>query len=186
VTGRRAAFLDRDGVIIHDSGYVHRVEDLVLIDGVIEGLRLLASLDFLLVIVTNQSGIARGYFAEQQFLDLTRSLLDELAASGIEIAHVAYCPHLPSEQQSKPACACRKPKPGMLTDTAALLRIDLTRSIMIGDKRSDMQAGRAAKVERCFLIGAERLPPEADAAFPDLLACARYVARARPATPTSV
>ena len=138
MTGRRAAFLDRDGVINHDRGYVHCIEDLILIDGVVEGLRVLASLDFLLVIVTNQSGIARGYYTEQQFLDFTRSLLDRLATDGIEIAHVAHCPHLPAEQQPAPACACRKPKPGMITDTAALLGVDLTRSIMIGDKRSDM------------------------------------------------
>lgn len=185
MTVRRAAFLDRDGVINRDSGYVHRIEDLNPIDGVVEGLRLLASLDYLLVIVTNQSGIARGYFTEQEFLDLTRSQLDRLAASGIEIAHVAYCPHLPAEQQSAPSCACRKPKPGMLIDAAALLRIDLSRSIMIGDKRSDMQAGRAAGVERCFLIGTENLAAEADGVFPDLLSCARHIANALLVCPPS-
>ena len=104
MTVRAAAFLDRDGVINHDRGYVHRREDLILIDGVVEGLGILASLGFLLVIVTNQSGIARGYFSEQQFLESTRSLLDELRESGVEIAHVAYCPHLPAEQQLAPSC----------------------------------------------------------------------------------
>lgn len=176
MTLRRAAFLDRDGVINRDSGYVHRIEDLILIDGVVDGLRLLASLDFLLVIVTNQSGIARGYFTEQAFLDITRSLLGQLGESGIEIAHVAYCPHLPAEQQLAPSCSCRKPKPGMLIDAAALLGIDLARSIMIGDKQSDMIAGRAAGVQSCFLIGTEYLPAEADANFADLLSCARHVA----------
>jgi len=173
---QRAAFLDRDGVINHDRGYVHRADDMTLIEGVVEGLKLLASCGFSLIIVTNQSGIARGYFTEREFQDLTRSLLGKLGANGVEIAHVAYCPHLPTEQQSEPFCRCRKPKAGMLTDAALLLGIDLYRSIMIGDKRSDMQAGRAAGVEHCYLIGSGPLPVEADVAFPDLLACARHVA----------
>jgi D-glycero-D-manno-heptose 1,7-bisphosphate phosphatase len=173
---KRAAFLDRDGVINEDHGYVYRAEDMILIDGVVQGLQLLASYGFLLVIVTNQSGIARGYYTEGEFREVTRSLLAELGANGIQIAHVAHCPHLPTEQQLEPRCRCRKPRPGMILDAAALLDIDLSRSVMIGDKRSDMQAGHSAGVGRCYFIGNEMMPLEADAIFPDLLACARQFA----------
>jgi D-glycero-D-manno-heptose 1,7-bisphosphate phosphatase len=166
MTGRRAAFLDRDGVINIDNGYVGQVERFRLIPGAAQGLKQLAEAGYLLVVVTNQSGIARGYYSAEDFSVVTRHMTARLAAMGVEIAHVAFCPHPPDGD-----CACRKPRPGMILESAATLGIDLARSIMIGDKPSDIAAGRRAGVGRCYRI-AESDDAEADATFPDLLTCA--------------
>jgi len=171
----RAAFLDRDGVINRDSGYVHHISAFEWIDGVFDALRALSRAGFLLVIVTNQSGIARGYYDEQAFLQLTAEMRLRLLDEGIEIADVAFCPHLPAELVEGPACSCRKPLPGMLIESAQRLGIDLSRSIMIGDKPSDIAAGRAAGVRQCILIGEDAARSGADAAFPDLRAAAAAI-----------
>lgn len=170
--GRRAAFLDRDGVINVDHGYVGQVERFELAPGAAAGLRLLCDNGYLLVVVTNQSGIGRGYYGLADFAAVTRHMEGELAAAGVHIAHVAFCPHLPDA-----GCSCRKPRPGMILDSAARLGIDPALSVMIGDSSSDIAAGRAAGVGRCYLVGAH--PPaamNADGMFPDLLACARAIA----------
>jgi D-glycero-D-manno-heptose 1,7-bisphosphate phosphatase len=169
--GRRAAFLDRDGVLNEDTGYVGRVSDFRLLPGVPEALRLLGDAGWLLVVVTNQSGIGRGYYTEADFQAVTAHLRALLAADGVTLAHVAHCPHAPDGGP----CRCRKPAPGMILDSAAALGVDLSASVMIGDKPSDVAAGRAAGVARCFLVGGG--PGEADGHFTDLLACARALVR---------
>jgi D-glycero-D-manno-heptose 1,7-bisphosphate phosphatase len=171
-SSRRAAFLDRDGVINVDAGYVGHRNDFVFIEGAKEALARLVAADYLLVVVTNQSGIARGYYTEADFKTLTDYMCDELAAAGAPVARVFHCPHLPSDR-----CDCRKPASGMILTAAADLSIDLSMSVMIGDKPSDIAAGRTAGVGRCFLIGANPDMPSVlpDGQFPDLVGCVRHV-----------
>lgn len=177
---RSAAFLDRDGVINVDTGYVGNVADFRFIDDVKPALARLAAAGYLLVVVTNQSGIARGYYSEADFEAVTAHMRAELAAAGAPVVCVLHCPHLPEDQQpADQQCHCRKPKPGMILTAAAALDIDLGNSVMIGDKPSDMIAGRQAKVGRCFLVNdAKDSPlPLADASFPTLALCVSHMLR---------
>ena len=117
---KKAAFLDRDGVINVDRGYVGKIEDFSWCDGVFEGLLRLKELGFELVIITNQSGIARGYYSEADFKNLTKWMLIGLEKQGISVLKVYHCPHAPEL-----GCECRKPKPGMILKAASELEIDL-------------------------------------------------------------
>lgn len=176
---RPAAFLDRDGVINEDRGYVHRAEDFQLLPGVVEALQLLAR-DHVLVVVTNQSGIARGYYTEAQHHALSDHLRGLLKPADVEIAAVYHCPHHPEAAlaQWRRECDCRKPGPGMLLRAAEELGLDLSASLLAGDRGSDIAAGRAAGVGRCFLIAPQTTADEAaDGVFPSLLDCARAVLR---------
>jgi D-glycero-D-manno-heptose 1,7-bisphosphate phosphatase len=141
-----AVFLDRDGTLNDDFGYVCQVERLRLLPGVVEGLRQLAALGFRLVIVTNQSGIARGRFTEADMHRFNAALCDRLAAGGIEIAAVYHSPYHPTAGIGpyRRDSECRKPRPGMFLAAARDLPIDLPASYAIGDKLSDVAAGRAA------------------------------------------
>ena len=167
-TGTRAAFLDRDGVIIEDVGYLSHAEDVRLLPGAAEGLRLLVAAGYRLVIVTNQSGIGRGYSTIQDFGAVCARLDSLLAREGVAIDHLAFCPHAPASVGN--GCLCRKPNPGMILESASALRVDLAASILVGDKPSDIAAGRAAGVGRCFRIGSQ--DDTADGSYPDLLSCA--------------
>jgi D-glycero-D-manno-heptose 1,7-bisphosphate phosphatase len=144
---RPAVLLDRDGVLNRDRGYVARKEDFEFLPGARDALRRLARRGFRLIVATNQSGIGRGYYGEEDFQTLTRWMLDQLRAEGIELAGVYHCPHAPED-----GCACRKPAPGLLLRAARELRLDLGRSWLVGDKPSDIQAARAAGVGRAVLV----------------------------------
>ena len=138
---KKALFLDRDGVINEDVGYVYRCEDFVFKEGIFAALREFAKSGYALVVVTNQSGIGRGYYTLEQFDELCKFMLGEFEKEGVKIEKIYFCPHAPET-----LCDCRKPKPGMLLKAANELNIDLARSIMIGDKDSDVQAGQSAGV----------------------------------------
>lgn len=168
----RIAFLDRDGVINKDTGYVGTPEEFVLLPGVVDALRLLQSADYRLVVVTNQSGIGRGYFSEAGYERVTAYMRGILASHGVELSAVLHCPHLPSD-----GCACRKPLPGMLVLGARQLGAELVDCVMFGDKESDMAAGRAAGVGWCCRVGGAQDDASEDNACsaPDLLACARLL-----------
>lgn len=140
---RRAVFIDRDGTLNEESGYLHRAEDCRFIPGAIEAVALLNAAGFLVVVVTNQSGIARGYYTEADLETLHVYMAAELAAGGARIDGWYFCPHHP-EFSAAADCACRKPLPGMLQHAAAELDIDLASSWMVGDKVADIEAGRAA------------------------------------------
>jgi D-glycero-D-manno-heptose 1,7-bisphosphate phosphatase len=175
---RRAAFLDRDGVINRDIGYLHRWEDFEFLPGSLQAMRRLHESGHALVIVTNQSGIARGYYTEADYQALTAMLRQAMAHAGCPAAGIYHCPHHPSGQVAglSVGCDCRKPQPGMLLAAARELGLSLPDSIMVGDKLADAQAGRAAGCGRVFLVrSGHALEPGADEAadgvFDDLAAC---------------
>ncbi len=146
-TSHPAVFLDRDGVLIPDSGYPHRDEDLVLIPGAAEAVRRLNSLGYLVVIVTNQSGVARGYFTEAQMNAFNDALVRKLAGKGARIGAVYACPfHKDAEDPAyfHPDHPDRKPNPGMILRAIADHDIDPARSFLIGDRQSDLEAARRA------------------------------------------
>ena len=149
----KAIFLDRDGTLNIDHGYVHEIDQFQFIDGSIDTLKKLKEMGYLLVLVTNQSGIARGYFTEQQFLQLTEWMAWSLADRGVDLDGIYYCPHHPEGiGEFKENCDCRKPKPGMLLQAIKELNIDPTYSVMVGDKVDDIKAGISAGVKINVLV----------------------------------
>ena len=183
---RKAAFIDRDGVLNEERAFVHRIADFALLPGAVEALRLLKAAGYLLVVITNQSGIARGLYAESDYLALTDHIRARLAAAGVILDAIEYCPHLPDApvERYRVECDCRKPKPGMLRRAFRSLDIDPVDSLLVGDRLSDIEAGRAAGIRRCFLVRTgyrltDEAVEQADAVYDDLLACARSVALMR-------
>jgi D-glycero-D-manno-heptose 1,7-bisphosphate phosphatase len=151
---RRCVFLDRDGVINIDNGYVSKWEDFEFIPGVLDAMRRIYATGYDLVVVTNQSGIARGYYTIEDYQLLTSRMLAAIESTGARVLAVYFCPHLPEGAvfQYARECNCRKPAPGMILRAAAEHGIDLVRSIMVGDKISDMEAAIAAGVGRRYLV----------------------------------
>ena len=137
----KAVFLDRDGVLLEDVGYLSDLSEIHYLDKSVEGLLLFRELGYLLVVVTNQSGIARGYFKEEFVKKTHKEIKDYFLSYGIEIIDFYYCPHYRDGKVAKYAieCDCRKPKIGMLKKAEKDYNICLSESIMIGDKSSDMQ-----------------------------------------------
>lgn len=136
----KAAFLDRDGTINIDKDYLYRIEDFEYLPGAIDGLRLLQDRGYLLIIITNQSGIARGIYEEEDYLRLDAWMKEDLANKGISITASYYCPHLVHGKimQFAMDCDCRKPKPGMFYKAASDWNIDIDNSIAIGDRLRDL------------------------------------------------
>ena len=146
-TSRPAVFLDRDGVLIPDSGYPHLDEHLVLIPGAAEAVRRLNEAGYLIVIVTNQSGVARGMFSEDRMHTFNALLVERLAEQGARIDAVYACPYHRDAVDPKwlhPDHPDRKPNPGMILRAVADHHIDPTRSFLIGDRPSDVEAARRA------------------------------------------
>ncbi len=144
---KRAIFLDRDGVINVDRGYVSTIEAFEFVPHLFETLRHFQALGYLLIIVTNQSGIGRGYYTLEDFKKLSAWMLERLEEEGIEIDALYHCPHDPDS-----GCGCRKPAPGMILEAIDTFGIDPQRSWMIGDKQSDIGAAKNAGIERTILI----------------------------------
>lgn len=144
--GSPAVFLDRDGTINAEKDYLHRIGDFQFLPGAPEAIRRLKEAGFLVVVVTNQSGVARGYFGLDEVEALHRHLQGELARFGTAVDAFYFCPHHPTEGvgEFRRDCPCRKGKPGMLLQAAVDLGIDLGGSYMVGDKFADVEAGRAA------------------------------------------
>jgi D,D-heptose 1,7-bisphosphate phosphatase len=141
---RPAAFLDRDGTINEDAGYIDRLERLVLFPFAIDAIRLLRRAGYLVVVVTNQAGVAKGLYSEA-FVDETRRFLEEQCARGdTQLDGHYYCPHAPDADVAayRRECECRKPRPGMALQAARDLNIDLSRSVVIGDRWRDMAVAR--------------------------------------------
>ncbi|MDR2790513.1 MAG: D-glycero-beta-D-manno-heptose 1,7-bisphosphate 7-phosphatase [Campylobacteraceae bacterium] len=144
----KAIFLDRDGVINEDRGYVYKPENFVFKEHIFELLQTCAANGYLLFIVTNQSGIARGYYTESDFLELTEYMTGEFAKRNIQITKLYYCPHAPEFN-----CQCRKPNPKMLLDAQKEFHIDMNASWLIGDKESDIKAAQNAGIKNTIYLG---------------------------------
>lgn len=146
---KKAVFLDRDGVINHDHGYVHQWEQFDIYDDVIPFLLRVSKAGYVPIIVTNQSGIARGLYTEKDFHNLMANFNNYLQDLKLNKIRYYYCPHSPLETQK---CKCRKPKPGMLIQAKKDLNICMSKSIMIGDRGTDVQCSLAAKVGSTYLL----------------------------------
>ncbi|KGT94788.1 D,D-heptose 1,7-bisphosphate phosphatase [Erwinia typographi] len=149
-----AIFLDRDGTINVDHGYIHEIDNFQFIEGAIEAMHELKKMGFALVMVTNQSGIARGIFSEDDFMQLTEWMDWSLADRDVDLDGIYFCPHHPEAvtEEYRQQCDCRKPQPGMLLSAQKELNIDMAASYMVGDKIDDMLAGKAAGVGRTVLV----------------------------------
>jgi D-glycero-D-manno-heptose 1,7-bisphosphate phosphatase len=177
---RRAIFLDRDGTLNVDTGYVSRPQDVHIVEGAAEGAKLLAEAGYMLVIVSNQSGIARGMMTQAQADSVDERLLALLAQRGVSVQATYRCPHLPTGSVAAFAmdCDCRKPKPGMILQAAREHGIDLAASWMIGDGARDVEAGLAAGCRAILLApdGAGALAGPRVFAAKDLVAAAHLIA----------
>ncbi len=157
---KKALFLDRDGVINVEKAYLYKVEDFVLIKGIIDLCLHYQSLEFIIIVVTNQSGIARGYYSEEDFVTLSSFMIKEFISYKINISHVYHCPH---HESISGKCECRKPSPGMLLQAKKDYDIDLVNSIMIGDKERDIEAGLNAGLVETYLFDESKLINESKA-----------------------
>jgi D-glycero-D-manno-heptose 1,7-bisphosphate phosphatase len=144
---KKAIFLDRDGIINIDKEYVFKIEDFEFVKNIFPTLRYLQDLDFLLFIVTNQSGIGRKYYTEKDFITLTDWMLEKFNEEQIFITSIEYCPHHPDDD-----CKCRKPKTGMIDNVLNKFDIDLTKSWLIGDRMSDINCGINAGIKNIIKI----------------------------------
>ena len=154
VDKRRAVFLDRDGTINVEKNYLHKIADFEFISGAQEAIKKLKDAGFLVIVVSNQSGIGRGYFDEQAVETLHQYVQSELAAYGTSIDAFYFCPHHPEKGLGsyKVACDCRKGNPGMLLQAAQEYEIDLQKSFMVGDKLADIEAGERAGCKSILVL----------------------------------
>jgi D-glycero-D-manno-heptose 1,7-bisphosphate phosphatase len=143
----KVIFLDRDGVINKEEGYIHKPSSFKFIDGIFQACRYFQSNGFQIIIITNQSGISRGYYSENDFMILTDWMLKQFLINDIKILDVLHCPHGP-----KSNCNCRKPKPGMPLKAQSLYNIDMQYSWMIGDKEEDIKAASDAGINNTILV----------------------------------
>lgn len=179
---KQAVFLDRDGTINVEKDYLYRPEEFEFIPGAAEAIRLLNRAGFLVVVVTNQSGVARGYYTEQDVYQLHRHIEQLLLMADARIDAWYYCPHHPAGQHPYNLdCDCRKPRTGMLEQAAQDLGIDLSRSWMVGDKQVDVEAGIAAGCRPLLVLtgyGADASPQVFSTVprCPDLAAAAELIA----------
>ncbi len=137
----KAVFLDRDGTLVEDVGYASAPDQMHLLPGAAEAVAEFRRRGYLVVLITNQSGIGRELFTEADVAAMHEKIQADLAAAGGALDAIYYCPHMPSDAA---ACKCRKPLPGMILQAAKEHDIELSQSIMVGDKPSDVEAGRAA------------------------------------------
>ncbi|HEV2356426.1 MAG TPA: HAD family hydrolase [bacterium] len=175
---RRAVFLDRDGVVVRDVDHLTSASQLDILPGVPESLRRLRDAGWAVVVVTNQSVVARGWVTEEGLREIHSDLEARLRARGAALDAIYYCPHHPDGAVAayRVACDCRKPQPGLLLRAAADLGIDLAASVMVGDAASDMEAGRRAGCRTALIRSASpgRMPvsrdPGEDRPAPDYVA----------------
>lgn len=158
-----AVFFDRDGVINHNHGYVHKREDFDFKEGIFDVARHAYKQNYKIVVITNQAGIARGYYTEEQFHELTDWMCQQFVAAGAPIKRVYFSPYHPTAGLGRylKDDISRKPHPGMIIQAQQELSINVSRSVLIGDNLSDIQAGNAAGVGTNLLVTGER-PIELD------------------------
>lgn len=171
---RAAVFLDRDGTVVHDAGYPRDPAQVRLLDGAAAALGRLRDHGFALVLVSNQSGIGRGLVTLREAEAVHAQVAALLEQAGVRFDGAYYCPHAPDA-----GCACRKPAPGMLVRAATELNLDLARSFMVGDRGSDMEAGRGAGCRTILLTTAPADPSSPDAMAADWPAVVRQILESR-------
>ncbi len=145
----KALFIDRDGVINVDKVHVYRKEDFEFTPGIFDLIHKYSQWGYLIIVITNQAGIAKGIYTEQEFLTLTRWMEKQFLREGIKISKVYYCPHHPDFTGE---CECRKPKPGMILKAIEEFDLDIRECVLIGDKETDLEAGRRAGIPENNLI----------------------------------
>lgn len=143
----KAIFLDRDGVINIEKNYLHKIEDFEFIEGTFSSLKYLQDLGYMLFVITNQSGVGRGYYTLEDFETLTCWMIEQFKQNDIQIAQVELCPHSPTQN-----CDCRKPLPGMIDNILKNHDIDLENSWLIGDKSSDIQCAKNAAIKNTIQV----------------------------------
>ncbi len=143
----KALFLDRDGVINIEKNYLYKIEDFEFIEGVFEALRYIQNLGYKIFIITNQSGINRKYYTNDDFSKLTKWMIKKFESEDIIISDVQYCPHTPDEN-----CNCRKPKTGMIDNILEKFDIDISSSWLIGDKSSDIKCAKNANIKNTIQV----------------------------------
>jgi len=144
----KTIFLDRDGVINQEVNYLYKIDDFEFIDGIFDSCRYLQNLDYKIIIITNQSGISRGYYSERDYLILTKWMLSMFTKNNINILDIFHCPHGPDS-----TCECRKPKPGMFIAAKNKHNINMKESWMIGDRQRDITAASLAGITNTILVG---------------------------------
>lgn len=147
---KKALFLDRDGVINIEKNYVHNIEDFEFTEGIFDLCRKFQNEGYLIIVITNQSGIGRKLYDANEFKNLTKWMIDQFRRNGIEISKVYHCPHHPDFTGK---CNCRKPEPGMILQAASEFDLELSKCILVGDNKSDIQAGYNAGMQKCFYFG---------------------------------
>lgn len=157
----KAVFLDRDGTINVETGYLYKIDEFEFLPRALEGMKMLYDVGFLLIIVTNQSGIARGLYSEKDFIKLTEHVNERCKEYGIQITDTFYCPHFPYSKIEKyrKECNCRKPKIGMFMRAVNMYDIDLSSSYAIGDKMRDLSICKDSKCQG-FLINSQENPQD--------------------------
>ena len=172
----RAVFLDRDGTIIEDVGYLDDCNRIKLLPGAVEAIRLLNKSGYRVIIVTNQAGVAKGYFSEEKLQEINAGLLEAMSGQGAHVDKIYYCPHNieGSVEEYKKECSWRKPNPGMIEEAAREYDLDIKNSFMIGDKRSDIEAGCRAGCRTIWLSGQGRPDAADDAPKADHIAAGLY------------
>lgn len=149
VLQKKALFLDRDGVVNVEKDYLYKIEDFEFIEGIFELCKYYSDLEYSIFIVTNQSGISRELYNESDFKILTNWMIKEFKKHGIAICKVYHCPHHP---EISGVCSCRKPNPGMILDAQREFNLDLSHSLIIGDKERDIEAGINAGIGESYLF----------------------------------
>lgn len=154
----KAVFLDRDGTINKDIGYLYRIEELEFLPNAIKAIKILNEVGFLVIVITNQSGVARGYYSEEDIEVLHNHINELLKEYGAHIDAFYYCPHHPDDGigMYKVDCNCRKPRTGLIEDAIIDYKIDRNKSYMIGDKKSDIEAGINANLKGSYQIDREK------------------------------
>lgn len=150
----KAVFLDRDGTIVEDIGYINSPKDLALIPGAVDAIRMLNEAGYKVVVITNQAGVARGLVTEDMLQTIDKTLHKYILSGGAHLDAIYYCPHHPEYgfYPYKQACECRKPHPGLIKKAEKDLKIDLSQSYMIGDKATDVEAGSRAGTKTIFVL----------------------------------